>query len=90
MKRILVTGSYGQIGTELVGVLRKKYGGENVIATGRKKPPEILTSDGPYQRLDILDTNQLELPTAHPATGPNKTMATQKKAHAKTNMYWTC
>ncbi|MFX1264956.1 MAG: NAD-dependent epimerase/dehydratase family protein [Promethearchaeota archaeon] len=60
MKRILVTGSYGQIGTELVGVLRKKYGGENVIATGRKKPPEILTSDGPYQRLDILDTNQLD------------------------------
>lgn len=60
MKRILVTGSYGQIGTELVGVLRKKYGGENVIATGRKKPPEILTVDGPYQRLDILDTNQLD------------------------------
>ncbi|MFQ5832577.1 MAG: NAD-dependent epimerase/dehydratase family protein [Candidatus Thorarchaeota archaeon] len=59
MKRILVTGSYGQIGTELTGALRKKYGGENVIATGRKKPPEILTQDGPYYRLDILDTNQL-------------------------------
>ncbi|MHA2379304.1 MAG: NAD-dependent epimerase/dehydratase family protein [Candidatus Thorarchaeota archaeon] len=60
MKRILVTGSYGQIGTELVGVLRKKYGGENVIATGRKKPPEILRGDGSYQRLDILDTTQLQ------------------------------
>ena len=59
MKRILVTGAYGQIGTELIGVLRKKYGGENVIATGRKKPPEILTKDGPYYRLDILDENQL-------------------------------
>ncbi len=58
-KRILVTGSYGQIGTELVGELRKRYGGENVIATGRKKPPEILTRDGPYYRLDILDENQL-------------------------------
>ncbi|MFW9834652.1 MAG: NAD-dependent epimerase/dehydratase family protein [Candidatus Thorarchaeota archaeon] len=59
MKRILVTGSYGQIGTELVGALRKKYGGENVIATGRKKPPEILRIDGPYLQLDVLDTNQL-------------------------------
>ncbi|MFX1535114.1 MAG: NAD-dependent epimerase/dehydratase family protein [Promethearchaeota archaeon] len=57
--RILVTGSYGQIGTELIGALRKKYGGENVIATGRKKPPSILREDGPYYRLDVLDTNQL-------------------------------
>jgi threonine 3-dehydrogenase len=59
MKRILVTGSYGQIGTELVGALRKKHGGENVVATGRKKPPEILKKDGPYLQLDVLDTNQL-------------------------------
>ena len=59
MKRILVTGSYGQIGTELIGAMRKKYGGENVIATGRKKPPAVLREDGPYYRLDVLDTNQL-------------------------------
>jgi nucleoside-diphosphate-sugar epimerase len=59
MKRILVTGSYGQIGTELVGALRKRYGGDNVIASGRKKPPKILTDDGPYVHLDILDTNQI-------------------------------
>jgi len=59
MKRILVTGSYGQIGTELVGALRKKHGGDNVIASGRKKPPKILTEDGPYLHLDILDTNQI-------------------------------
>ncbi|NHJ14940.1 MAG: NAD-dependent epimerase/dehydratase family protein [Candidatus Thorarchaeota archaeon] len=59
MKRFLVTGSYGQIGTELVGAMRKKYGCENVIATGRKKPPAILKEDGPYYRLDILDVNQL-------------------------------
>ena len=59
MTRLLITGSYGQIGTELVGALRKKYGGKNVIATGRKKPPEILTKDGPYLHLDILDPNQI-------------------------------
>ena len=59
MKRILVTGSYGQIGTELVGALRARYGGDNVIASGRKKAPKILTEDGPYLHLDILDTNQI-------------------------------
>ena len=59
MTRFLVTGSYGQIGTELVGALRNKYGGKNVIASGRKKPPEILTKDGPYLHLDILDPNQI-------------------------------
>jgi len=59
MKRILVTGSYGQIGTELITALRQKYGGENVIATGRKKPPKVLTQDGPYYHLDALDYNEL-------------------------------
>ena len=58
-KRILVTGSYGQIGTELVGELRRRYGGENIIATGRKKPPAILKEDGPYYQLDVLNTGQL-------------------------------
>ncbi|TXT57949.1 MAG: hypothetical protein BAJATHORv1_10659 [Candidatus Thorarchaeota archaeon] len=59
MTRILVTGSYGQIGTELIEELRARYGGENVIATGRKKPPEILRKDGPYYRLDVLDNDHL-------------------------------
>ncbi|MBD3406093.1 MAG: NAD-dependent epimerase/dehydratase family protein [Candidatus Lokiarchaeota archaeon] len=59
MTRILVTGSYGQIGTELIEALRAKYGGENIIATGRKKPPEILREDGPYYRLDVLDVDHL-------------------------------
>ncbi|MBS3796130.1 MAG: NAD-dependent epimerase/dehydratase family protein [Candidatus Thorarchaeota archaeon] len=58
MTRILVTGSYGQIGTELIEALREKYGGENIVATGRKKPPDILRKDGPYKRLDVLDTTQ--------------------------------
>lgn len=58
MTRILVTGSYGQIGTELIEALREKYGGENIVATGRKKPPDILREDGPYKRLDVLDTTQ--------------------------------
>ena len=59
MTRFLVTGSYGQIGTELVGALRKKDGGKNVMKTEIKNPPEILTKDGPFLHLDILDPNQI-------------------------------
>lgn len=34
MKKILVTGAFGQIGSELVPALQKKHGKENVIAMG--------------------------------------------------------
>ncbi len=36
MKRILVTGATGQVGSELTMPLRLKYGGKNVIAATRK------------------------------------------------------
>ena len=43
MRRILVIGAVGQIGSELTMELRARYGGENVIAMGRKtKPSELL------------------------------------------------
>ena len=57
MKRILVTGATGQIGSELTVALRDKYGAENVIAVGYQKPPSNeLTQSGPYCRLDVRDT----------------------------------
>ena len=52
-RNILVTGSYGQIGSELVPALRKKYGIENVIATDIKtSSPETLKKSGPAIYLD--------------------------------------
>ena len=33
MKKIMVTGALGQIGSELITKLRKEYGAENVLAT---------------------------------------------------------
>lgn len=39
MKKILVTGAFGQIGSELVPALQKKYGIENVIAVGNSNLP---------------------------------------------------
>ena len=37
MKKILVTGALGQIGSELVMKMREIYGNENVIATDLRK-----------------------------------------------------
>ncbi len=59
MERILVIGSSGQIGSELVLALRKIYGGENVFATDIKYPSKDVGSSGPFQILDVLDFNNL-------------------------------
>ena len=59
MERILVIGSSGQIGSELVLALRKIYGGENVFATDMKYPSKEVGSTGPFQILDVLDFNNL-------------------------------
>ena len=61
MKKILVTGSVGQIGSELTMVLREKYGNDNVVACGRKtKPSEKLLNSGPYEYIDITDRETVE------------------------------
>jgi nucleoside-diphosphate-sugar epimerase len=53
--RVLVTGSYGQIGTELTLRLRSMYGASNVIATDITPAPEIIESGGPARYLDVTD-----------------------------------
>lgn len=60
MKRILVTGACGQIGTELTVALRKKYGIDNVVATDIKEEPCFPEGSGPYHRLDVLDAAAIE------------------------------
>jgi nucleoside-diphosphate-sugar epimerase len=46
MKRILITGALGQIGSELITFLRKRYGKENVIASDIKPIPEETNYQG--------------------------------------------
>ena len=55
-RKILVTGSLGQIGSELVMFLRKEYGNDNVIASDieKKDVPKVIGS-GPFEKLDVLD-----------------------------------
>ena len=61
IKKILVTGSVGQIGSELTMALRDRYGAENVIATGRKtKPSKVLEESGPFHFINITDINSVE------------------------------
>ena len=61
MKKILVTGATGQIGSELTVALRDRYGAENVIAAGYKTPPdEAFISSGPYCSMDVRDASAIE------------------------------
>ena len=61
MKKILVTGATGQIGSELTVALRDRYGAENVIAAGYKtQPDEAFISSGPYCSMDVRDASAIE------------------------------
>jgi len=61
MKKILVTGAAGQIGSELVPALRQKYGNDNVVATYHRTPlPEDIRDYGPSAQMDILDDFELD------------------------------
>jgi nucleoside-diphosphate-sugar epimerase len=53
MKRILITGALGQIGSELTVKLRNIYGQNNVIATDIRSIDG--ESDGPFEILDVSD-----------------------------------
>ncbi|UCD13899.1 MAG: NAD-dependent epimerase/dehydratase family protein [Thermoplasmatales archaeon] len=60
-KRILVTGAVGQIGSELTMELRKRYGNDKVLATGRKtKPSKMLLNSGPFEFIDITIRDTVE------------------------------
>ena len=58
-ERILIIGSSGQIGTELVIELRKMYGNENVIASDIRQSCDEVMNSGPFETLDIMDEKLL-------------------------------
>jgi nucleoside-diphosphate-sugar epimerase len=60
MKKILVTGALGQIGSELIPALREKFGNENVIAVGhRKEPTDEFRNAGPFEKADARNKEDL-------------------------------
>ncbi|WP_274652089.1 NAD-dependent epimerase/dehydratase family protein [Paenibacillus humicola] len=58
MKRILVTGALGQIGSELVGKLRERYGNDQVIATDIRKAADPARYE-PFEILDVTDVHAM-------------------------------
>mgnify|MGYP006300052791 FL=1 len=60
MKKILVIGAAGQIGTDLTIELRNRFGAENVIASDIKLGSEEVMEEGPFEKLDAMDSKALE------------------------------
>jgi nucleoside-diphosphate-sugar epimerase len=61
MKKIMVTGAVGQIGSELTMALRKKYGSDNVLATGHKTQPKPeLRNSGPFEFINVTKRETIE------------------------------
>lgn len=54
MKKILITGATGQIGTDLAEELRRIYGRDNVITSSRRDKPEFHEA-GPFESMDCTD-----------------------------------
>lgn len=60
MKRILVTGACGQIGSELTLALRQRYGGAAVVASDVRLPSDpVLRDGGPFEFVDCTDPNHI-------------------------------
>jgi nucleoside-diphosphate-sugar epimerase len=60
-RKVLVTGATGQIGSELVMELRKKFENKNVVAVGHsRKPSNSLLESGPFEFADVSDRKSIE------------------------------
>ncbi len=60
MKKILVIGSTGQIGSELTVELRRRYGNTHVVAGIHKTgPSRELMASGPVETVDVTNKEQL-------------------------------
>ena len=59
--KIMVTGALGQIGTDLVEELRKKYGNDNILATDiRKIEDNPGVENGPFEILSVIDSDSMD------------------------------
>ncbi|RST77008.1 L-threonine 3-dehydrogenase [Siminovitchia acidinfaciens] len=59
MKKILVTGSLGQIGSELVMKLRREYGNDHIIASDIRRLENEVVESGPFEILDVTDGSEI-------------------------------
>ncbi len=59
MNKILIVGSGGQIGTELVKKLRATYGNSNVVASDLRQLSGEIVEQGPFERIDSTQITQI-------------------------------
>ena len=59
LKKIIVTGAQGQIGSELITKLRSEYGVDKVLATDIRQVNTELTQSGPFEILDVTDAKNM-------------------------------
>ncbi len=59
MRKILVIGATGQIGSELTPALREIYGDESVVATYHSTQPGGDLKEGPLEKVNILEKESI-------------------------------
>ena len=60
MKKILITGALGQIGSELTPFLRKRYKNKNVVASDIKPISEgIMHQEGAFEHINCLNAQEI-------------------------------
>ncbi|MCB0260002.1 MAG: NAD-dependent epimerase/dehydratase family protein [Calditrichae bacterium] len=59
MKKILITGACGQIGSELVFALAQQYGSEHIFTTDIQRPPAIIREHSEFIYLNVVDKHSL-------------------------------
>ncbi len=60
MKKILIIGANGQIGSELIAALRIKYGQQNVVGMDLREPAEEQKKAGPWELGDATKRESIE------------------------------
>ncbi|MFB0917859.1 MAG: L-threonine 3-dehydrogenase [Clostridiaceae bacterium] len=92
MKKILLTGSLGQIGSELVVKLREIYGVDNVVATDiRTIDTNKVCTDGIFEIIDVTDVSALNevYEKYKPDTIIHLASLLSATAEAKPQLAWT-
>jgi nucleoside-diphosphate-sugar epimerase len=59
MKKVLITGALGQIGTELAVEFNKRYGAENVVVSDVNNDVNGALPENAFERLDVTDPHAL-------------------------------
>jgi nucleoside-diphosphate-sugar epimerase len=61
VRKVLVTGALGQIGSELVPALRTRFGAEAIVASDVRMPaPGSAVEEGPYEQADCTHIREID------------------------------